>query len=287
MTDFLHELLRQLESERVRVALRALAIVVAGFAVARLVNRRLRARPAFAQEQLVLRRAITGLIMGLAVAWALAELGLNLDVVLGAAGVVTVALGFAAQTSVSNLISGLFLMAEQPFRVGDVVRIAPDLQGEVLAIDMLSVKLRTFDNLLVRIPNETLIKTNIVNVTAFPIRRYDLQVGVAYKENIARVREVLYDVARANPLCLEEPKPMLIFQGYGDSALLLQFSVWGARDEFLALRNSISEEIKLAFNAAGIEIPFPHRALYAGSETAPLPVRLVDEAETSKGTPRR
>jgi small-conductance mechanosensitive channel len=281
MIEHWDTLLGYLESERVRAGLRALAILLAGFALARFVNRRLRARPAFAQEQLVVRRAITGLIMGIAAAWALAELGLNLGVVLGAAGVLTVALGFAAQTSVSNLISGLFLMAEQPFRVGDVVRISAELMGEVLAIDMLSVKLRTFDNLLVRIPNETLIKANIVNLTAFPIRRYDLQVGVAYKESIARVRDVLFEVARANPLCLEEPKPVLIFQGYGDSAVLLQFSVWAARDEFLALRNSISEEIKVAFDAAGIQFPFPHRAIYAGSETAPLPIRLVEGAEPS------
>ncbi|RXM22074.1 mechanosensitive ion channel, partial [Citrobacter sp. AAK_AS5] len=90
----------------------------------------------------------------------------------------------------SNLISGLFLVMERPFVVGDVITV-DDVTGEVLTIDMLSTKLRTFDNLYVRMPNETIIKSRVTNLTHFPIRRIDLRLGVAYREDLARVRAVL------------------------------------------------------------------------------------------------
>ena len=221
------------------------------------------------------RRLVFYLIVIVALMMALRELGFNIAVLLGAAGILSVAIGFASQTSASNLISGLFLVGEKPFELGDMIRVG-DTTGQVLSVDLLSVKLRTFDNLFVRVPNETLIKSEIINLTRFPIRRYDLQVGVAYKEDIGQVREVLMQVARDNPLCLDHPKPMVIFQGFGNSSLDLQFSVWARRENFLPLRNSISEEVKNAFDEAGIEIPFPHRTLYAGSVTEPMPIRLVD-----------
>ena len=90
------------------------------------------------------------------------------------------------------------------------------------------------------------------------------------------VRELLFEVADAYPLCLDEPRPLVIFQGFGDSSLDLQFSVWAARENFLALRNNLPEAIKKAFDANGIEIPFPHRTFYTGSQTEPLPIQVSD-----------
>jgi small-conductance mechanosensitive channel len=174
--------------------------------------------------------------------------------------VVSVAVGFAAQTSASNLISGIFLMSEGPFVVGEVIQVA-GTTGEVLSIDLLSVKLRTFDNLYVRVPNETLVKAQITNLTRHPIRRYDMQVSVGYDAKIANVTAVLMDVAAKNPLALREPRPVIIFQSFGDSAVNLQFSVWTARDNYLDLRNSIAEDIKEAFDRERIDIPYPHRAI--------------------------
>ncbi|MFB6279261.1 MAG: mechanosensitive ion channel family protein [Salinibacter sp.] len=228
-----------------------------------------------AQRAMILRRASLYGIAGLFTASALMELGVDLSVLLGAAGILTVAIGFASQTSASNVISGLFLLGERPFAVGDVIRVN-GTTGEVLSVDLLSVKLRTFDNLFVRIPNETMIKSEVTNLRRFPIRRVDLQVGVAYKEDLHKVREVLMEVADRNPLCLEEPAPLIIFQGFGDSSINHQFSVWAKTENFLDLRNSIPIEIKEAFDEHGIEIPFPHRTLYTGSETTPFPVRTSD-----------
>jgi small-conductance mechanosensitive channel len=100
---------------------------------------------------------------------------------------------------------------------------------------------------------------------------------VAYKEDLTKVQEILFDVADKNPLCLEEPQPLFIFQNFGDSAINFQFSVWGRREEYLTLKTQVQMEIKAAFDQAGIEIPFPHRTLYTGSVTEPFPVSIVSE----------
>ncbi|MGE0081252.1 MAG: mechanosensitive ion channel family protein [Thiohalomonadaceae bacterium] len=214
-----------------------------------------------AQGVMIARRVGYWLIMGAAIASAMSQLGFEIGVLLGAAGIITVALGFASQTSASNLISGLFLIGERPFVVGDVIKVG-NTTGEVLSIDLLSVKLRTFDNVFVRVPNESLIKSEITNFTRFPIRRVDLKLGVSRKDDVARVREILMGVAEQNPLCLAEPAPLFIFLGFGDSSLDIQFSVWTLRENFLEVKNGLLESIKRAFDEQGIEIPYPQRDLH-------------------------
>lgn len=206
------------------------------------------------------------------------QLGFTLAPLLGAAGIFGIAIGFASQTSVSNIISGLFLIAEQPFVVDDVIQVG-DTVGRVLSIDTLSVKLRTFDNKFVRIPNENIIKNQVTTITRFPIRRVDLEIGIAYKENVARVREVLLEVAHANPQSLIEPEPVVLFIGFGDSSVNLRLAVWATKENWLKLKNTLPEQIKERFDADGIEIPFPHRTLYSGSATEPFPVRAVSPVE--------
>ena len=207
---------------------------------------------------------------------AVRQFGFDLTVLLGTAGILTIALGFASQTSAANLIAGVFLLAERAFSVGDIIRV-DGITGEVLSVDLLSVKLRTFDNLYIRIPNENLMKSTVTTLSRFPIRRYDLQVGIAYKEDLRRARDVLLAVARDFHLCLDEPAPLVIMQGFGESSVDIQFSVWGTREKFLDLRNGIQERVKEAFDREGIEIPFPHRTLYTGSETDPMPIELTGE----------
>ena len=259
------------------VLVRVLVLIFIGLPIILWVSRAVRGwvtRTSNPQRGLIVGKLLwyTGLLA--VVITVLSELGFSLAPLLGAAGVLGIALGFASQTSVSNIISGFFLMAEEPFVVGDVIELGAT-RGRVLSIDMMSVKLRTLDNRFVRIPNESIIKSEVVNLTRFPIRRVDAQVGVAYKEDLDHVKEVLLRVARDNPLCLMEPEPVLVFEGYGESSLNYLFAVWATRENWLKLKTSIHEEVKAAFDEAGIEIPFPHRTLYAGSATDPFPVRLI------------
>lgn len=280
----MENILSLLGDEKTLRFLRALLIILPGFFLAKGGSKffsLMLSKKLHKHETVQLRRVFFYAIFLLFFITALSELGFNLGVILGAAGVFSVAIGFAAQTSTSNLISGIFLLGERSFLVGDIIKVG-ETTGEVLSIDLLSVKLRTFDNLFVRIPNETLIKSEVTNITRFPIRRVDLQLGVAYKEEIEHVRKILLAVATNNPLCLEEPEPIFIFKGFGASSLDIQFSVWTAKDNFLAMRNSIQEEIKIAFDRAGIEIPFPHQTIYTGSITDPFPIRLVSEPEVAR-----
>lgn len=277
MQDLWTQVLETLTGERiVRLGVSFLLLLL-GWGASRLLRgvfRRVAGQYLSAQHSMLGGKAIY--YLGLFITWLLAldQAGVELKVLLGAAGVLTVALGFASQTSASNLISGLFMVAEKTFQVGDVIRVGTT-NGIVVTIDLLSVKLRTFDNLLVRIPNESLLKSEIINLTHYPIRRLDMQIGVAYKEDLRWVEEVLREVADRNTYCLDEPKPVFLFKGFGDSAVLLQFSVWFTRETYFEAINRMQQEVKEAFDVAGIEIPFPHRSLYSGAVTEPFPVRMV------------
>lgn len=274
----LRDFVENLEAaERLGPILQALALLVAGIVLSRAARFAVRRWTGglSAQQRMLLVRGVGYTVFGLFAVSALRELGFDFAVLLGAAGIVTVAVGFASQTSASNLISGLFLVFERTIEVGDIITIE-GVTGEVLSFDLLSTRLRTFDNLLVRIPNETMVKARITNLNRFPIRRYDLQVGVAYKEDLAHVKRVLLEVADRNPLCLEEPAPLIIAQGYGASSVNLQLSVWAKTENYLDLRNAIHEEVKETFDRVGIEIPFPHVSIYAGARTEPIPMRMAE-----------
>lgn len=265
--------------------IRAALLLAVGMPVAWGVSRWIRGyftRVANPQRGLIVGRLVYYTAAAVIFVTVLSELGFSLAPLLGAAGILGIALGFASQTSVSNIISGFFLLAEEPFAVGDLIKVG-DITGQVLTIDTLSVKIRTFDNKQVRIPNETLVKSQVTTITRWPIRRVDINVGVAYKEDIGRVREVLLELADANPNVLMEPEPLVIFQGYGDSSINFLFAVWAKKENFLLVRNGITEEIKLRFDEEGIENPFPHRTLYTGSVTDAFPVRIVGEGAQGSG----
>lgn len=247
------------------------------YAVSRIAGRAMKRRFSD-QATMLVRKGVFYFGLLLLLFMVLQQLKFNMTALLGTAGIVGIAVGLASQTSVSNIISGVFLIWEKPFAIGDVIKVG-DTTGIVLSIDLLSVKLRTFDNRYIRIPNETLIKTEVTNITRFPIRRLDINVGVAYKENIARVIHVLRDIADKNPYCLDEPEPFIMFVNFGDSALEILFGVWFAKEQFLNVRRTIMQQIKERFDAEGIEIPFPHRTVYTGSVTEPFPIRVVNDAE--------
>ncbi len=250
---------------------RSLTLLLVGLIVARLVSSSLvRAVSRRLEEQQVrlTRRLIFYLVFGLFLAAALHQLGFNLGVILGAASVATVAIGFAAQTSTANIISGLFLIAERPFTIGDVIQVG-STSGVVLSIDWLSVKLRTFDNLYVRIPNETLIKAEIRTLSRFPIRRFDLRFLVAYEEDLDQVRRLLLEIGRENPLVLEEPPPLILMQGFEESGVAVRFSVWARRENSLEVKNRVLEEIKVTFQKHKIDIPIRPVTIYQAPLSEP------------------
>ena len=204
------------------------------------------------------------------------ELNYDLTALFGAAGVVGIVIGVASQTSIGNIISGLFLVSEKSFELGDVIRIG-DKTGTVYSIDLLSIKIKTYENLLIRIPNQTVISTELINITKFPIRRLEFLLGVAYKEDLRRVKTILENVARNNPLCLEEPEPIIIFKEFGTSSINITFGVWFEKANYVAVKNSVFIEIKEAFEREGIEIPFPQVSIYTGEASKPMAAEVLNK----------
>lgn len=284
MQDFIDSLPAFLSPGVVLPWVRASIVLLVGMVAARLVRRTIQktAGKHLSAQGLMVGRRLAGLgVWTLTIIAALNELGFDLKVLLGAAGVLTVAVGFASQTVASNLISGVFLLIERPFVVGDTIQIDTAL-GEVISVDLLSVKLRTFDNLLLRVPSESMFNQRIINLSHFPIRRYDLRLTVAFTEDLDRVRKLLVQAAERRAICLDEPVPAFIFQGYGAVGLDLQFSVWAARENYLELRNTFPAEVQRVFADAGVVIPAPRQAL----ETAqPLQVVVRSEPTVERSEP--
>jgi small-conductance mechanosensitive channel len=268
-----------INKETIDKIIRITFILVAGIGsiqlISFLVKRSLRKQLSRQRMMLISRTIVYTGYIGL-VLIVIRELNYDLTALFGAAGVVGIVIGVASQTSIGNIISGLFLVSEKSFELGDVVRIG-DKTGTVYSVDLLSIKIKTFDNLLIRIPNQTVISSELINITRFPIRRLDFQIGVAYKEDLRKVKSVLESVARNNPLCLEEPEPVIIFQTFADSSINITLGVWFEKANYLAVKNSIFMEIKEAFDREGIEIPFPHVSLYAGEASNPINVKLQEE----------
>ncbi|MDD4226916.1 MAG: mechanosensitive ion channel family protein [Mariniphaga sp.] len=223
------------------------------------------------QRKMIINRVIqyTGFVIVFLII--ISELEINLAPIFGAAGIIGLVVGVASQTSIGNIISGFFLISEKSFEIGDVIRLG-DKTGTVFSIDLLSIKIRTFDNLLIRLPNQMVISTELINLTRFPIRRMDILISVAYKEDLGKVKRILDQIARQNPQCLDEPVPVIIFQNFGTSGIEILLGIWVEKSNFLTVKNTVFQEIKQAFDQEGIEIPFPHVSLYAGENTQPIPV---------------
>ncbi len=215
-----------------------------------------------AHHSQLLRRVIFYLGLGLSLLIPLKAAGFNISTFVGAAGILTAAVAFAAQTSISNFLSGVFLIAEKPFEIGDLITFN-DVVGEVLSIDLLSVKLRTKDNTFVRIPNESLLKSQFKNLTRFPIRRFDIKIRFNSTEDLAKVKKILMEVARQNPLCLVSPAPELAFLEFCDSTVLLQFSVWGKQISYSSFQTNIQMDIQAAFIIHDIRLSSPTTMIMA------------------------
>jgi len=203
----------------------------------------------------VLNRIIQGFLQIALFVFALDYAGFNLKILLGAAGILTVALGFASQTSVSNFISGLFLMTERPFRPGDIIQIG-DASGVVISVSLLSTNLRTLDNLLIRVPNETLMKSQITNITYFDIRRVDLNFYLTLQEDLENFERSLLNLTEQNPLILDEPRPVFIVENFKENHIQVQFSFWVQKENYLKTKNTFCNDMIKLFKTLNIQLPY-------------------------------
>lgn len=231
-----------------------LGFILAGFAsgfVGRVLNKH-----TSLHYTLIIKRMIYYGIIAISVILALAALHLDIQV-LGIATILTLAVGFASQAAVSNIISGLFLVFEQPFIVGDRIEYK-GVAGELLSIDLLSVKIRTYDNSQVRIPNEELLKNQFINLTKFDKRRLEIKLYISLSEDLDKVRMVLMELARKNILALDSPIPQILFDQFTESAIVFRFAVWVETEAYDTLRNSLPCDIQKEFVVHGFKLPITH-----------------------------
>ncbi|REJ74063.1 MAG: mechanosensitive ion channel family protein [Acidobacteria bacterium] len=271
LKDLWNGLLAQLRGWITNVPLdqvvRASIILVVGWILSTLASRAvvrlLATRPL--PHRVIARRFVFFGLMGLVVATVLHQIGFNLGPLFGAAGILTVAVGFASQTSASNLISGLFLLTEQAVEVGDAITVA-GISGEVTSIDLLSTKLRTFDNTLVRIPNETMIKTEVVVLTKFPIRRADIDLPISPDVDLTLLERELRQLAREEKEILDEPEPVFVLLGYTESAITVRFGGWAEQKRFIAVRTRFTQAVQRRLRELGIGLAVPRRRIEADDE---------------------
>ena len=246
LADIFQQLHRFLTMERTVDAIRAAFVLGLTLAVVRISRRWVRSvveHRSGVQHAVLAARLTSWLILILGLTAAVRELGFELSVVLGAAGVFSVAIGFASQTTLSNVISGFFLFGDGFFVIGDTVEVE-GIVGEVLNINLLSTAIRTPDGRFVRVPNETLIKSKLTNLTRFGERRLEVTVTVASEEDFAKLREQTLEIARAQPRCLKEPAPQVFIATFGETSFVVQIWLWAKTSDLQALRVSFNEALQ-------------------------------------------
>ena len=229
----------------------------------------------------VLAKTMTVIVMSIAFFMILSELGITIGPILAGAGVVGLAVGFGAQSLIKDILAGIFILLEDQFRVGDVVRVG-GVAGLVEDINLRRTTLRDLDYIQHIIPNgEIGIASNFTKVKS----RVNLNIEVAYKEDLDRVMDVIRKVGAElsedptfGPLILDPIKPLRV-DSFGESGIAIKvlgetkpIQQWTVAGEF-RLR------IKRAFDAEGIEIPFPHRTIYWGVGEETRIRRLMDDRE--------
>jgi small-conductance mechanosensitive channel len=262
-----------------------IVIIVAGFAIARLVRMittKYIGTKLPPDTRRTLGKTIYYVIIAIALLSALGVSGVDLSGIFLAGSIAGIVIGFAMQSLFSNLISGIFLQIDKPMKIGDPVLITgklPDVAGVVVEITALSSRLRMFDGTYVRLPNSDVFLSEIRNYSNAAARRVEISVGIAYKEDVAKVIGIIRKSLKKTPLVLVEPDPDVYVDSLGDSAVNINVWCWVPFTVWFDMRKQIIQQIKKELDASKIEIPFPQRVVYlakqgrrrkAGSEGAPV-----------------
>ncbi len=209
-------------------------------------------------------RVVTFIILTITIIVVLEHFGQSVTSILTIVGAGSLALGLAAQDTISNMISGFIIMLDRPFRVGDRVKIPSGEVGDVYEIGLRSTKILDFDNNLLIVPNNELIKTKIVNY-GYPAGeiRVVVDIGVSYGSNIASIKKLLVDLAKKHPLVMADPVPEAFLMNFGDSSLQFRLvcRVSSFQDQFNVAEN-LRVRVYEEFVKQGIEIPFPQRVVH-------------------------
>lgn len=206
------------------------------------------------------------LLLGLFVCLELLDLEKTVTSLLAGAGVLGLAIGFAFQEIASNFIAGIIIAIREPYKISDIVEIK-EFFGEVTEINLRTTHITTFDELEVIIPNKTMFTEPFINYTTTPSRRMDLKVGVSYAEDLQNVEDIALNAVKDIPNRDLSREPEFFYEEFGDSSINFNIRVWVSypkNQAYLNARHRAIKNIKSAFDANGITIPFPIRTIDFG-----------------------
>lgn len=190
------------------------------------------------------------------------QLQINIKSLLAGVGVIGLALSFAAKDTVGNIISGIVIIIDKPFKEGDWVSLG-SLDATVTQIRLRTTVLTTFNNETVVVPNQQISQERIINYTITPKIRVKIPISIAYKESISAARTVLLETTKGDTQILQDPLPRVIVTDLGGSGVNLQLRFWieNSDDQYTFIFK-YTEKCKIALDKAGIEIPYPHLQLF-------------------------
>ena len=204
---------------------------------------------------------------------ALDILGLNIMPFVAGASVAGIAIGFAAKDTLSNLIAGILLIIDRPFEVDDRIEVwtAPQNSatwGDVIDIGLRATKIRTTDNIVIVIPNNEIMKRDIINYTTITQEiRVRISVGIAYEADINKAKDLIKKVALELEWVMREPAPKVVVRNFGNSSVDLQARIWIREPRRrMDTISHVTDRIKEVFQQEGIEIPYPKRVIYIKQE---------------------
>ena len=205
------------------------------------------------------------LIIGLAIYITFRIWGIDMTAWLASAGIVGIAVGFAAKDTLANLFSGVFILADTPYKIGDYVVLDSGRRGKVTHIGIRSTRFLTRDDVEITVPNSIIGNSKIINQTGGPHTKFRLRIkiGLAYGSNIDEARKILVDIAKDESEVCKSPEPRVRFRDFGESSLDHELLCWVDDPE---LRGRVTDKLNLAiynkFREEGIEIPYAKRDVY-------------------------
>jgi len=214
----------------------------------------------------IIERVLVYIVVVVGALYTLGALRVQIGPLLGALGIGGIALAFALQDTLQNLVAGIILQARRPFRRGDQVQI-DKFEGIIEDVDLRNVSIVTFDGLNVFVPNKTVLENPIVNYTRTPTRRTELTVGVAYGTDLVEAQRVLVEAVTRTPDIESSPPPTAWVQDFGDSGVNFVVQFWHAVDRagVWRARSDVAMAVKAALDRAGIDVPFPQRSVWVHS----------------------
>ena len=205
-------------------------------------------------------RIIRYVIYALVVIYILGVFDINISALLGAAGIVGVAVSFAAQTSLSNIISGFFIVSERALKVGDFITVE-GISGTVDSVEMLSVRIKTPDNQMVRIPNEKILNTNLQNTSFYPTRRVNVTIPLDRQTDLDYAMAIAKEVPAKCENVLADPEPIFYYDGFNEAGINLVIGVWLNNSDLFVAKTQVYSAIKKTFEEANIKIAYPRLEL--------------------------